>query len=242
VRIALWNIDPFSSSKPVLEGMGWSVQHASPSDCGRMLLEGVVDVALVPSIEVLRHTEAFMVLPEVAFASRRGFPSVGLALSKPMNEVRSVLCTADTEPFFGIASMVLREQYERDTSLVRAGQADASLLLGAEAAAIDDSLRLDLGQEWFEMTGTPLSWGFFAARPGTTPNREMTGLQEALVGLIREAGSEASADAADPDQHSTYRALFDPEVADGVDQLAHYLFYMGTLDDIPALRLMAGQN
>jgi len=242
VRIALWNIDPFSGSKSLLEGIGWGVQHASPSDCGRMLLEGEVDVALVPSIEVLRHTDAFMVLPDVAFASRRGFPLVGLALSKQMSEIRSIVCTADTEPFFGIASMILREQYEQATSLVRAGQADAALLLGAEATAVDDASKLDLGQEWFEMTGTPLSWGFFAARPGTTPNRALRDLQEALVGLIRGAGLDAATDAADPDQHSTYRAQFDPEVADGVDELAHYLFYMGILDDIPALRLMAGQN
>jgi predicted solute-binding protein len=242
VRIALWDIDPFSGSADRLTELGWDPIFTSPADCGRLLLAGEVDVALVPSIELLRSTETFSVLPGTAFASREGFRYVVLRKHRPVQEVRSILCSAETEPFYGLASIVLREQYESRTSLVRSGSADSELVMG-RVEEYDSADFLDIGLEWFEMTGTPLSWGFFATRPGTDPNRPLTALQELLGSILREAGNHASENGAiaEADVHP-FRAMFDPEVAEGVDELAHYLFYVGILDDIPAIRLMAGQN
>jgi predicted solute-binding protein len=222
--------------------LGWTPEFVSPADCALRLLEGDVDVALVPSIELLRSTEAFSVLPGIAFASRRGFPFVHLQMHRPVHEIRTILCTKDTEPFYGLASIVLREQYECETKMIQKGEADAELIFAREDQESSSQV-LDVGIEWFEMTGTPLSWGFFAVRPGTQPKRPLTALQETLTSVLRgeESASVNGTGAADAGDHPI-RAMLDPDVSEGVDELAHYLFYVGILDDIPALRLMAGQN
>lgn len=243
MRIALWDIDPFTESTERFSELAWNVRFVSPGDCGRALLDGEVDIALVPSIEVLKNTAAFTVLPGVAFASKRRFPYIGLQLNSPVIEVRTILASPDAEPFYGIASLVLREQYECRTSLVREGEADSRLEIGGAAVAAGGKDRLDIGLEWFEMTGTPLAWGFFTVRPATVPDSRLAAIQEELAAILRSGQGMSDEEwrvvgGASPN----LRAGYDPEVSEGIDELAHYLFYVGILDDIPALRLMAAQN
>jgi predicted solute-binding protein len=242
VRIALWAIDPFTASQERFSELGWTVRFVSPRDCGRALLDGEVDLALVPSIDVLGNTAAVTVLPGVAFASKRRFPYVGLLMGRPVVEIRTIRPTPDAEPFYGLASVVLREQYDCRTTMIRDGEADSMLLFGPDAADAGGETRIDIGLEWFELTGTPLAWGFFAVRPGTVPDAELATVQDELVSAL-------NSDQKMPDQLPAEKAAaidlqvtYDPEVSEGIDELAHYLFYVGILDDIPALRVMATQN
>ncbi|MGA7305058.1 MAG: MqnA/MqnD/SBP family protein [Rhodothermales bacterium] len=241
MRIALWDIDPLADSRQRLSETGWNVVLTSPSHCGEELLKGNVDAALVPSIEVLQNTAAFSVLPGVGFASTRRFSNVALRINRPILEVRTVRCDQDSEPFYGLASILLREQYERTTSIIRQGEADADLVFGREAAGIEKDRRLDLGQEWFEMTGTPLTWGFFVVRPDMAPDASADILQQQLFAILRGDDGEASEENVDGLDYAnkSLRLSYDPEVSDGLDELTHYLFYVGILDDIPALRLVA---
>ncbi|HLE56073.1 MAG TPA: MqnA/MqnD/SBP family protein [Rhodothermia bacterium] len=241
MRIALWAIDPFTASQERFSELGWTVRFLSPRDCGRALLEGEVDLALIPSIEVLGNTAAYTVLPGVAFASKRRFPYVGLLMGRPVGEIRTIRPTPDAEPFYGLASVVLREQYDCRTTMVRDGEADSMLLFGPEAADAGGETPIDIGLEWFELTGTPLAWGFFCVRPGTIPDAQLAAVQDELSTALssdQEMLDSVEQVAARPDLLVTY----DPEVSEGIDELAHYLFYVGILDDIPALRLMATQN
>lgn len=223
--------------------LGWDVRFVSPSDCGRVLLAGEADVALVPSVEVLKNTAAFTVLPGVAFASKRRFPYLHLELNGPVTEIRTVLVADDSEPFYGLTAVVLREQYERSVSLVRHGEADSRLVFGESPAGAAKEQCLDVGLEWFEMTGTPLAWGFFAAKPGTLPDSKLSAIQDELASVLRSGQSLSEEEWKEQGGPSpSLRAGYDPEVSEGIDELAHYLFYVGVLDDIPALRLMATQN
>jgi len=243
VRIALWAIDPFTASQERFSELGWSVRFVSPCDCGRALLEGEVDVALIPSIEVLGNTAAYTVLPGVAFASKRRFPYVGLLMGRPVVEIRTIRPTPDAEPFYGLASVVLREQYDCRTTMVRDGEADSMLLFGADAADAGGETLIDIGLEWFELTGSPLVWGFFTVRPGTIPDAELAAVQDELASaLISDRKTPSPQSTEEPAARADLLATYDPEVSEGIDELAHYLFYVGILDDIPALRLMATQN
>lgn len=241
MRIALWDIDPFAESTERFSELGWNVRLVSPADCGRALLEAEVDIALVPSIEVLKDTLAFSILPGVAFASKRRFPYIGLRLNRPVIEVRTILASRNAEPFYGIASIVLREQYECRTSMVREGEADSRLEFGGAVAGGED--RLDVGLEWFEMTGMPLAWGFFCVKPGTVPDSRLAAIQDELAGTLDTRQGVLDDDStAGGATGANLLVGYDPEVSEGIDELAHYLFYVGILDDIPALRLMAAQN
>lgn len=244
MRIALWDIDPFTETRKRLSDAGWDVVLTSPARCGEELLNGRVDAALVPCIEVLKNTAAFSVLPGVGLASTRGFPHAALRVNRPVNEIRTVRCDEDAAPFYGVASVLLREQYERVVSRVDDSEADAELLFGDAAVGVADERRIDLGVEWFEMTGTPLAWGFFVTRPGTTPDAATTTLQNVLSSFLRGEDDGSPSDESDPDSYDarSLRVMYDPEVSAGVDELAHYLFYVGILDDIPALRLMAASE
>lgn len=241
MRIAVWDIDPLTDSRQRLYETGWNVVLTSPAHCGEELLKGNVDAALVPSIEVLQNTAAFSVLPGVGLASTRGFSNVALRINRPVLEVGTVRCDQDSEPFYGLASILLREQYERTTSIVRQGEADADLVFGREAAGIEKDRRIDLGQEWFEMTGTPLTWGFFVVRPDMPADPSTDILQQQLFAILRGDDVEKQAEDIDRLDYATQslRLNYDPEVSEGIDELTHYLFYVGILDEMPALRLMA---
>jgi hypothetical protein len=81
---------------------------------------------------------------------------------------------------------------------------------------------LDIGQEWFEMAAHPLIWGVFVMRGGLDPSDYGEQLLE--LASFENVVSE------------DVKLRFDPDVLTGLDELAHYLFYFGKVDDIPMPR------
>lgn len=240
MRIALWDIDLFNDSREQFSDSGWNVVLAPPGDCGEELLKGNVDVALVPSVEVLKNTHAYSILPSVGFASAAGFSDLTLCLHRPLNEIGTIRCDHDSEPFFDLVSVILREQYGNGASRLTKSEADADLIFGRKASCGSEDQQVDVGQEWFEMTGRPLAWGFFAARPGTPADSATTNVQQILGTVLRGDADDRKANDERPRSSlASLHTSYDPEVAEGIDELTHYLFYFSVLDDIPALRLMA---
>jgi chorismate dehydratase len=174
---------------PVFYGLEADVEQVPgvPTELTRMLLEGEVDIAPIPSIDYARHADRLRVLPRLCVSSEGAVDSIQLVTRMPFGQVRSVAVTPESA-----TSVVLTRILLPRAELVPLGMAaDATMLIGDAAlrsAFEDPTPHFDLGRLWLERTGMPMVFAVWAA-----PEPVVEGLLElehALVASVRLARAE----------------------------------------------------
>jgi predicted solute-binding protein len=253
VRLAAWNIRPFeilsASDHP-----GVDFVLANPSECRRALDAGEVDVALVEPETVLLGVDRYSVLDGCILASTASFPYATLSLNSSIRDLRSIVAPDPNAQSAHVARILLREAYGldpsvrgRDDAVSYPPSASAILELGnPDEDPADPARSIDLGREWFELTTRPLVWGLFAIKTERrhAVSKELFDLScsaaKVSAGIVNWLASEPSiAKREQKALRNDLRFDLDPEVAEGLDELAHYLFYHGHTDDIAQPRFFA---
>ena len=116
---------------PVFYELKADVEEVSgvPTELSRMLLDGEVDIAPIPSIEYARNADRLRILPRLCVSSEGAVDSIQLVTPIPFGQVRSVAVTPESA-----TSVVLVRVLLPDAEIVPLGfQADATLLIGDAA-------------------------------------------------------------------------------------------------------------
>ena len=176
-----------------------------PSECAARLESGLADIGIVPSIEAAR--QRLTVIPGAGIACHGPVRSILLVTKVPPARIRTLALDASSRTSAMLARVVLSRRYGAEPRAVTMPPdlpamleaADAALVIGDPALRLDperlgleperlglesESLglaTLDLGGEWCEMTGLPMVFAVWAARPqALTP-----GLADAFLGSCR---------------------------------------------------------
>jgi chorismate dehydratase len=151
------------------------LSFAVPSECARRVVEGEADLGIVPVVEMDRH--GLQPFSELCIACCGEVRSILLFARCPWPEVQTLAADTGSRTSVELARVVLKERFHSSPRVHAAPpqlgrmleQADAALLIGDAALAVDphtSGLRwLDLGQEWFELTGLPMVFAVWAGRP-----------------------------------------------------------------------------
>ncbi len=153
----------YLNARPLIHGYDGPVVFDHPSGLARDLAAGLLDVALVPTFEALRHPR-YLLAEGVAIASDGPVFSVFLAHRGPLAEVRTIALDPASLTSIHLLQVLLAEYHGLRPQLRELaafpGSADAVLLIGNQA--IDFRERdagahhiLDLGEEWQRRTGLP---------------------------------------------------------------------------------------
>ncbi len=157
------------------------LELAAPSECAEKLRAGEADAGLVPIIELARQSD-LSVVPRGCIACRGQVRSILLVAKKPLAEIESIAadCGSRTSvalvqilafQLHGTAPAVRPHAPQLDTML-RA--ADAALIIGDSALRLDPQMSdwrgqpvrvYDLGAEWQALTGLPMVFAVWAAKP-----------------------------------------------------------------------------
>ena len=147
-----------------------------PSTCADRLAEGTADIGLVPVIEMKRQGLDFV--PGLGIACDGPVRSILLVSRVPAPEIRTVAVDCSSRTSVALTEVVLRERFGISPKLLPANPQLEIMLRNADAALVigDPALRFhpddlpfhvyDLGQEWKWMTGLPMVFAVWAARPG----------------------------------------------------------------------------
>ncbi len=147
-----------------------------PSVCADRLADGSADVGLVPVIEAKRQGLEFV--PGLGIACNGPVRSILLVSHVPAPEIRSIAVDCSSRTSVALTEVVLRERFGVSPQMIphepeldaMLETADAGLLIGDPALRFHpDELPYhvyDLGQEWKWMTGLPMVFAVWAARPG----------------------------------------------------------------------------
>jgi predicted solute-binding protein len=149
---------------------------AVPSICATRVDEGVADAGILPVIEAARL--GMETLPSIGIACTGTVRSILLISRIPFDQVRTLAADTGSRTSVQLARIVLSRKFGAAPRVSAAPpnlnemlrSADAALLIGDAALSVEPKglnyRCLDLGQEWFELTGLPMVFALWAGRPG----------------------------------------------------------------------------
>ena len=168
----------------------WRVRYDLPAVCARLLYDDEVDLGLVPSIEYLRSDD-YRFVPGVGIGSRGPVASVALYTRRPIEDIRHIALDTSSRTSVTLIRVLCQRRYRITPEFVPHGpdlaamvrDYDAGLLIGdpaleADAAALGVT-KIDLGEEWTEMTGLPFVYAAWTGRSGAIGGEEVRRLQDA---------------------------------------------------------------
>src|SRR5262245_5296614 len=168
----------------------WRVRYDLPAVCARLLYDNEVDLGLVPSIEYLRSDD-YRFVPGVGLGSRGPVASVALFTRVPIEDIRHIALDTSSRTSVTLIRVLCQRRYRIAPEFVPYGpdlaamvrDYDAGLLIGdpaleADAAALGVT-KIDLGEEWPDMTRLPFVYAAWTGRAGAIGAEHVRWLQEA---------------------------------------------------------------
>jgi predicted solute-binding protein len=154
----------------------FDLDFRTPAGCADQLSSGAADIGIVPSFELIRQD--LEIIPGTGIACHGAVRSILLISKCPAHEIRTLAADSSSRTSVELARVILDKRYgvrPKCTALAPDLQtmlcaADAALVIGDPALHIDPGVlphqSYDLGAEWLELTGLPMVFAVWAARPG----------------------------------------------------------------------------
>ena len=208
-RTLKFGFHDFINAQPLLiplrereQQLGVAMITGSPADLAEQLQAGALDLAMIPSIEYLKDSGQYRLLPDVSVASRGPVGTVLLVARRPLHEVRSIALDVRSRTSIASLKVLFGETLPPSVSLEPAdpepetmlNHHDAALVIGDPAfglrSAYPDLQIYDLSEQWFEQTGKTFVHAVVAVRSDIELGREfLENVQEAKQeGLSRIEG------------------------------------------------------
>lgn len=161
----------YLNTKPLIFG----IQHAAvvndllliedyPSNIARMLVEGTIDVGLVP-VAVIPHLKEHHIITDYCIGCEGPVASVAIFSEVPMEKIEKVLLDYQSRTSVALAKVLLRKFWNVEVELVDTKEDYRAQIKGTTAGVVigDRALQqrkispyiYDLGEAWIEMTGLP---------------------------------------------------------------------------------------
>jgi len=233
----------YLNTKPLIRGLERDAQAEGidlsvdvPSALGRSLAAGLLDVALLPVIE-LGRIGATELVPGLAITTRGAARSVLLLTRVPLGDVRSVALDGESRTSNVLTQVLFAEKW-RTRPRFEPGPADLDQALDRFDAVVrigDKALfephppgvvARDLGQEWTEATGLPFVFAVWAARPGVVDRR--------LYRLLHESRRVGAAEIDSISRSFSWNGRCDPLLAR--EYLIDHIHYRLGASEVEAMR------
>ncbi len=251
----------YLNTRPLVYGLeknlvehSFSLQKDVPSVCAQRLLEGEVELGVVPSIEYARAKGKWKIIPEICIASRGAVKSVSLFFKENISAIRKVALDSSSRTSVALLKIILQEKYELEAEFVMMApdldemlaRADAALLIGDKALhyAAQNTHYLDLGEEWFDLTGLPFVYAFWAGNELALTNQDSEIIRASYRYGSKKVDEIAKNFAANqPLSWKFYHDyltnnisyVFGEEEKQGLQEFYRYAFYFGLIEHIPDL-------
>ncbi len=183
---------PYMNVKPFIYGFqkkvdGVSIVYGVPSTLPQMIENDELDIILMPSIGYFRGT-GYKIIPGGSIASNGLVESVRLFIKAPsIDQIKTVALDKDSMTSCVLTKIILWKRYSLKPEFITLDDkrkiyneyADAFLVIGDDAMKVREEgfIILDLGEEWYELTGLPFVYAVWVAKSES----KLKGLGELLV-------------------------------------------------------------
>lgn len=186
----------YLNARPLVYGLErdprFDVRFDLPARCAELLHQGKTDLGLIPSIELMRApsgVSAYRVVPDLAVTSRGAVASVALFTTREPRDIESIALDTSSRTSVALTRVVCNRIFKISPRLAAhapnlpamLSHADAALIIGdialflsggplvirdAEGERTVMVEKIDLGALWFQTTGLPFVYAFWAGRAG----------------------------------------------------------------------------
>jgi chorismate dehydratase len=178
------------------------VRFDLPSVCAQLLVDGAIDLGLIPSI-TYEAIPDLRVVPDIGILSNGPVVSVALFTAQPLARVRTIALDTSSRTSVALTRILCDRVFHITPEFRSHGPdlaamlrvCDAALLIGDPALFANHASlgaeKIDLGETWTAWTGLPFVWAFWAGRAGAADADVVRALQSA-----RDHGTVAAVEVA----------------------------------------------
>jgi len=169
-----------------------------PSVLAQKLETGKLDLAMIPSIEYLRHNDSYKLLPGISIASRGPVDTVLLVTQVPLGQIKTLALDDRSRTSATLLRLLYNKDFSKDVRFCQSApnpaqmleNNDAALIIGDQALKLDIPSReitvFDLSEEWFKRTGMTFVHAVIAIAPGVK-------IDHKVMDVIQKAKSDGLA-------------------------------------------------
>lgn len=184
----------YTNTKPFIYGINHSdvlnqidLSLDIPSDCAAKLIDGTVDVGLIPVAAIPQVPNA-NIISDYCIGSVGAVNSVFIFSNVPVNEIRTLRLDSHSRTSNNLAKVLLKFHFKQEVSYTTDvnAQTDAIVLIGDRTFGKKDdyAFAYDMGEEWMNFTGLPFvyaAWVANKAIPEAFINEFNTALKQGLA-------------------------------------------------------------
>ncbi|MBI5215986.1 MAG: hypothetical protein HY960_09540 [Ignavibacteriae bacterium] len=232
--------------QPLFDGLRMSAPESSarfelvqdaPAQLVLKLLQDEIDGAFLSPLDYARYSTGLRIVPDVCAASFGESGIIELHFRDDLTDVSSVAVNPESSSEIILARMILEEKFSLTPKFVLLQDALHSGLEKAESLLVvgndceewsDHANKLDLVDEWFDITEHHYVHGFWVTKEGALSESELLHLKK-----IKEKTAE--------NNFSVFYNFHD-EAIEGLNEFYRMAYYYGALKDIPDLKFTSLRN
>lgn len=225
----------------------------SPLKAGQALLNGEVDLGIIPSTTFAKTKESWKIIPHISVSCTSTCKSVKLFFKTGLQDLKKIAVDERADSEFALLKILMQEKYnitpEYNTMKPNLKHmlewSDAALLIGNEALYEQEVNKnsFDLGEEWYDLTGLPMVFAFGAGRQMVVDilkdvkniiNSTNLGLKN-LENISKEYAKKSEYSWAFYHDYLTQNVnyKFSEDEHAGLSEFYNYAFYYGLIEYIP---------
>jgi chorismate dehydratase len=179
-----------------------TVDFDVPSACADSVRAGRADAGLLPVVEIAR--QQLPVLADVGIACHGAVRSILVVCKRPIRDIQTLAADTSSRTSVMLTRIVLSQRYGVEPRFLPMApdldhmltKADAALIIGDPALAIDPARlaypALDLGEEWWNLTGLPMVFAEWAGRAAIPCSVFRQSYESGMINLDQYIALEAS--------------------------------------------------
>jgi chorismate dehydratase len=198
----------YLNARPLVYGLEaqprFEVRYDIPSECARLLHAHDTDLGLIPSIEYLRGSGPYTLVPGAGVTSKGAVASVAIFTRRDPRDIESIAMDSSSRTSVALSTILLRREFGAAPTMMSMppdldamlAAADAALIIGDTALFLDpgpEIAKLDLGALWTRSTGLPFVYAFWAGWPEAVTPEQVEALQRARDEGVAHAAEVARA-------------------------------------------------
>ncbi|KIO75036.1 radical SAM protein [Pedobacter lusitanus] len=163
----------YTNTKPFIYGINHSAVSNRidlsldiPSDCAAKLIDGTVDIGLIP-VAAIPHVPHANIISDYCIGSVGAVNSVFIFSNVPVNEIKTLRLDSHSRTSNNLARVLLKFHFKQEVSFTTDPDAitDAIVLIGDRTFGKKDdyTFAYDMGEEWMNFTGLPFVYAAWVA-------------------------------------------------------------------------------
>lgn len=232
----------------------FQISAGSLSENVHRLREGEIEIALISSLDYALNKETWNIIPGLCLSSPGEIKHIQLFFKKGLKDIHSVAVNRQATSEKVLLQILMKEKFMISPEYIvmdgdvdkMLSKADAVLAVGENALKnyTTHSNRLDLAEEWHDLTGFPFVNAFWAGREHTVFEEDIKNIQlsfdlgkKNLQKIAEEYAKNHSEDWIFYHDYLTRNLSFSltEREEEGLNEFFHYAFFYGFSEYIPDL-------